>query len=198
VEWAVSLVLPVRSAEEVWGSTLVESIKFYTTRKPTTRCHMAAHDWATWHLSNQSNTATCRALDGPCICHVPCHLSPYLPSQPTDIIHATLACAMCHPYSGDTCHPLTGPTVPILCSITYHMSSPEATMSAIWSYGLYSQPTTWHCMDCMDYTVTHFFACLGFRTECDIFRIRSPFDEVNIWPESGRRDRHNGAGFVGF
>jgi hypothetical protein len=26
-----------------------------------------------------------------------------------------------------------------------------------------------------------FFACLPFRTERDILRIRSPFDEVNIW-----------------
>jgi hypothetical protein len=43
-----------------------------------------------------------------------------------------------------------------------------------------------------------FFACLGFRTERDIFRIRSPFDEVNIWPESRRRDGRNGIGFVGF
>jgi hypothetical protein len=131
----------------------------------------------------------------PCVCHVPCHLSPYLPSQPADVIHATSACATCHPYSGDTCHPLTGPTVPVILSITCHMSSPEAATSAVRPYGLYSQPATWHCTDC---TVTHFFACLGFRTECDIFRIRSPFDEVNIWPESGRRDRRNGTGFVRF
>jgi hypothetical protein len=31
-----------------------------------------------------------------------------------------------------------------------------------------------------------FFSYLGFRKECDIFHIRSPFDEVHIWPESGR------------
>jgi hypothetical protein len=41
-----------------------------------------------------------------------------------------------------------------------------------------------------------FFTCLGFRSERDNFRIRSPFEEVNIWPESGRRDGRNGIGFV--
>jgi hypothetical protein len=43
-----------------------------------------------------------------------------------------------------------------------------------------------------------FFACLPFRTERDIFSIRTPFDEVNIPPESGRRDGRNGTGFVAF
>jgi hypothetical protein len=43
-----------------------------------------------------------------------------------------------------------------------------------------------------------FFAYLGFQTERDIFRIRSPFDELNIWTESGRRDRRNVTGFVRF
>jgi hypothetical protein len=43
-----------------------------------------------------------------------------------------------------------------------------------------------------------FFACLPFRTERDIFSIRAPFDEVNIPPESGRRDGRNGTGFVAF
>jgi hypothetical protein len=43
-----------------------------------------------------------------------------------------------------------------------------------------------------------FFACLLIWTERDIFRIRSPFDEVNIPPESGRRDGRNGIVFVRF
>jgi hypothetical protein len=43
-----------------------------------------------------------------------------------------------------------------------------------------------------------FFACLTYRTERDIFSIRSPFDKVNIPPESGRRDGRNGTGFVAF
>jgi hypothetical protein len=144
------------------------------------------------------NDATCQALIHPPACHIPCHLSSYLPSQPANVIHATSAYATCHPYSGDTCHPLTGPTVPVICSITCHVSSPEAAMSAVRPYDLYSQPTMWNCTDCTDCTITHFFACLGFRTECDIFHIRSPFDEVNIWPESRRRDEHNGASFFGF
>jgi hypothetical protein len=43
-----------------------------------------------------------------------------------------------------------------------------------------------------------FFACFPFRTEHDIFSIRTPFDEVNIPLESGRRDRRNDTGFVRF
>ena len=42
------------------------------------------------------------------------------------------------------------------------------------------------------------FTYLVFRSECDNFHIRSPFDEVNIWSKSGRRDRHNGIGFIWF
>jgi hypothetical protein len=112
----VSPVLPVHSPEEVGGSTPVETHKFYTTHEPTTGCHVAAHDWATWHLSNQSDSATCRALiRSTCL---PRTLPPVtVPAQslPADVIHATSACATCHPYSGDTCHPLTGPTVPVIC-----------------------------------------------------------------------------------
>jgi hypothetical protein len=43
-----------------------------------------------------------------------------------------------------------------------------------------------------------FFTCLTYRTECDIFSIWSPFDKVNIPPESGRRDGRNGTCFVAF
>ena len=42
------------------------------------------------------------------------------------------------------------------------------------------------------------FTSFGFRSECDNFRIRSPFDKVNIPPESGRWAGRNGVGFVGF
>jgi hypothetical protein len=62
-------------------------------------------------------------------------------------------------------------------------------------YDLYNQHATWHCTDC---TVIPFFACLPFRTERNILLIWSSFDEVNIPSESGRRDRRNGVGFVGF
>jgi hypothetical protein len=50
-------------------------------------------------------------------------------------------------------------------------------------YGLHSQ---------------QFFPCLTFQTECDIFSIRTPFDKVNIPPESGRQDGRNGIGFIAF
>jgi hypothetical protein len=122
---------------------------------------VAAHDWATWHLNNQSKTAKCQMLIGPCVCQVcPCHL--YLPvTCPVSLprVPATSACATCHPYSGDTCHPLIGPTVPVVCHITCHVSSPGAATSSVSvrPYGLYSQPATWHCTDCTDCTVIPFF-----------------------------------------
>jgi hypothetical protein len=50
-------------------------------------------------------------------------------------------------------------------------------------YGLHSQ---------------QFFACLTFRTKCDIFSIQTLFDKVNIPLESGRRDGRNDTGFVAF
>jgi hypothetical protein len=65
-------------------------------------------------------------------------------------------------------------------------------------YGLYSQHATCHCTNCTDCTVIPFFTCLPFWTERDILHIRSPFDEVNIPSESGRRDRCNGASFIAF
>ena len=45
---------------------------------------------------------------------------------------------------------------------------------------------------------SHFFACLDFWIERDIFLIRISFDKVNIPPESGRRDGCNDTGFVAF
>jgi hypothetical protein len=174
---------------------MVETINFYTTHEPTTGCHMEAHDWAMWHINNQTKTVKCRMMTHPRICHVPCHLSPYLPSQPADVIPATSACATCHPYSGDTCHPLTGPIVcrmphqlPCVISRSCHIICMVRTACTV------SLPrgTVWTIQS------SPFFACLGFRIECDIFRIRSPFDEVNIWMESGRRDGCNGTGFVRF
>jgi hypothetical protein len=42
------------------------------------------------------------------------------------------------------------------------------------------------------------FACLAWRTECDIFSIRTPFEKKIIPPESGRRDRCNGVSFIKF
>jgi hypothetical protein len=69
-------------------------------------------------------------------------------------------------------------------------------MSAVRPYDLYSHHATWHCTDCT--VIPFFFACLDFRTERDILLTRSPFDEVNIPSESGRRDGCNGTGFVAF
>ena len=43
-----------------------------------------------------------------------------------------------------------------------------------------------------------FFVCLTYQTERDIFSIRSPFDKVNIPPESGRWDGCNGTDSVAF
>jgi hypothetical protein len=91
----------------------------------------------------------------------------------------------------DTCRILVMPHV--LCTVC-HVSPPGWSTSAVRTchvsctdvprglYGLYSHPP--------------FFACLPFRTERDIFSIRTPFDEVNIPPKSGRRDGRNGTGFI--
>jgi hypothetical protein len=92
-----------------------------------------------------------------------------------------------------TCHLLVMPRVIIrICHVSYSgtATSPVRTChvstvrTATWQYGLPSQH--------------QIFACLTFRTERDIFSIRTPFDEVNIPPESGRRDGRNGTGFVAF
>jgi hypothetical protein len=112
-----------------------------------------------------------------------------LPCQPCHV-SAMSACATCHPYSGDMCHPLTGPIVyhtphhlphQLYDHTTCIVSLPRGTVRTVRT--VQSSP---------------FFACLGFQTECDIFHIRSPFDEVNIWLKSGRRDERNGTGFVRF
>jgi hypothetical protein len=139
---------------------------------------VAAHDWATWHLNNQSDTTTCQTLVHPLVyhvlvlsaCHCTCHIS-----------LLTSFRATCHPYSGDTCHPRTGPNhlLYALSSATCHLQMLPHNLYSCMActvslprglYGLYSHPL--------------FFTCLDFRSECDIFRIRRPFDEVNIWTES--------------
>jgi hypothetical protein len=139
--------------------------------------------------------ATCQNMIEPPVCQgvypVSNRIATSLPCQHATVF-ATSTYAMCHPYNGDTCHPLTGP-IPIVRHITFHVSSPRVATSAVQLvqsachltlYGLYSHP--------------FFFAYLGFRTECNIFRIRSSFHEVNIWMESGRRDRRNDIGFFRF
>jgi hypothetical protein len=77
---------------------------------------VVAHDWATWHLNNQSKTATYQTLIHLPVCRgvfpVSNRTTTCLPRHcPVSVCHvsATSAYATCHPYSGDTCHPLTGP-----------------------------------------------------------------------------------------
>jgi hypothetical protein len=97
---------------------------------------------------NQSDTATCQTLVHPLVCHVPvlsaCHCT----------CHVSLLTsfrATCHPYSGDTCHPRTGPThlLYALSSATCHLqmlphhlySCTACTVSLPRGlYGLYSHP----------------------------------------------------------
>jgi hypothetical protein len=127
--------------------------------------------------------ATCQQRIEPPVCRGVCPVNNCtamsLPCQHATV-SATSACATCHPYSGDTCHPLTGP-IPVIHHITCHVSSPGAATSVV-------RPVQSACHMALYRLYSHpfFFSCLGFRTECDIFRIQSPFDEVNIWPESGR------------
>jgi hypothetical protein len=45
---------------EVHGSNPVDYAKFLTQPiQPIPECHMAAHDWATWHPIIDQKTATC-------------------------------------------------------------------------------------------------------------------------------------------
>jgi hypothetical protein len=67
------------------------------------------------------------------------------------------------------------------------------TVRSVWTchvrpYRLYGQVQS----------ASNFFACLAWRTNHDIFSIRTSFEKVNIPPESGRRDRRNGTIFVAF
>jgi hypothetical protein len=97
------------------------------------------------------NDAMCQTMIHPRVCRGVCLVSNRttmsLPCQ-----HATVsamsACATCHPYSGDTCHPLTSP-IPVVHHITCHVSSPGASTSVVRLvqsachvalYGLYSHP----------------------------------------------------------
>jgi hypothetical protein len=83
------------------------------------------------------------------------------------------------------CHLLELPHVTSWgCHVICTSVRPVQSSCHVALYGLYSHPI--------------FFFCLAFRTERDIFCIRSPFDEVNIPSESGRRDGRNGIGFVAF
>jgi hypothetical protein len=124
--------------------------------------------------------------------------------------------AMCHPSCGDTCHLGIGPTVrPKVQICLTHVVSwgchmlPVQTCHVSHVRTCHMSPVrTFHVIirtchvsvrtDCTDYTVNNFLACLTFRTECDIFSIRTSFDKVNIPPKSGRRDGCNGVGFVAF
>jgi hypothetical protein len=127
--------------------------------------------WSNWMPKRPNSPDTCRVLVMPRVLRTVCHVSP--PGWPTSAVR---------PYH-------------VICTV-YHMSPPSWPTSVVRTchvcctdvphglYGLYSHPP--------------FFACLPFRTERDIFSIRTPFDEVNIPPESGRRDGRNGTSFVAF
>jgi hypothetical protein len=104
---AVSPVLPVHSPEGGRGfDSRARHIILHKTYQPTTGCHVAAHDWATWHINNQSKLPSVNHLCPTCL---PLRQMSYTTSpaqSAADVIRA-----MCHPYSGDTCHPWIGPAV---------------------------------------------------------------------------------------
>jgi hypothetical protein len=135
------------------GSTSAEPNKFYTKpQQPTTGCHMAAHDWATWHINHQPESAKCQMLDGPRAYHLseailPSHLA--MSALSRQLLMSSSA--TCHPYSGDTCHHWIGPTVCPYAKSACHMSPPGAAMCHLLRfphhlygpYALYSQHATW-------------------------------------------------------
>jgi hypothetical protein len=159
--------------------------------QPTTSCHVSAVDWPTC----QSRTATSIIVLSRHSATSIVILSRQPATSPADVTHAT-----CHPYSGDTCHLGIGPTVRLYAQICLphvitrgcHVTCTDLPrqcmdMSRQRPYGLYGL-----------HSRQKKISCLTFRTECDIFSIRIPFDKVNIPPESGRRDGRNGIGFVAF
>jgi hypothetical protein len=156
-------------------------------------CHVAALDWAMWHLINQLVNAMCQPLIHPRQLSVlPCHL----PRQPLT-------------------SPVPRVTLPVVTRVTSglvqlyaqmskyacHVSLPGVAMCPL--YGPATCHPYGHATSASVHTVriaqsAIFFACLTYRTERDIFSIQSPFDEVNIPPESRRRDGRNGIGFITF
>jgi hypothetical protein len=125
------------------------------------------------------------------------------PRPPIYILHNHINQSM-----SDTWHPRIGPRVltpfasyrtRVTPGFDNHQPTKTCHVTTVRSYGLYG-PATSDCTDCTDWYSQHliFFACLAWRTDRDIFSIRSPFDKVNIPPESGRRDGRNGTVFVAF
>ena len=108
----------------------------------------------------------------------------------------------------DTWRPWVGPRVLILFAQNGHVStsnSPTSTKEnvphhppATSLYGWYGPATSPYGLYGQVQSTSKIFACLAWRTDRDIFSIRTPFEKVNIPPESGRRDRHNGTIFVAF
>jgi hypothetical protein len=157
-----------------WSGRLARSCQFVARRRLGVRLQWRPHILhkptsqpmgATWQpmtgphctMLFTRTDATCQQLTGPLVCQVVNSVLPRHPCQHATV-SATSAYATCHPYSGDMCHPLIGP-VPVVCHITYHVSSPGAATSVVRPiqsachvalYRLYSRPFFF------------FFACLGF------------------------------------
>jgi hypothetical protein len=109
----------------------------------------------------------------------------------------------------DTWRPWIGPRVLILLPPTGHVSTslirqhqPMKSVPrhppAMSSYGWYGPATSPYGLYGQVQSASKIFACLAWRTDRDIFSIRTPFEKVNIPPESGRRDGRNGTVFVAF
>jgi hypothetical protein len=137
--------------------------------------------WSNRTLKTPNPCDTCRVLVMPRVLRTVCHVSlsdaatcrhPCLP-RVASWLAATSAVRICH------------------------------VLNATSLYGLprhCTESATCHCTDVPRVLPSQhqIFACLTFRTERDIFSIRTPFDIKIIPPESGRRDGRNGTGFVAF
>jgi hypothetical protein len=118
-----------------------------------TGCHVAAHDWATWHLYQPTKIGHLSFVDWPmCLPHqLPRHLPychivgrtttyhpvclPHHPAMsPDDVTRAT-----CHTSSGDTCHLGIRPTVPPYTRILLPRVTPWSCHMSL--YG----PAMCHC-----------------------------------------------------
>ena len=105
----------------------------------------------------------------------------------------------------DTWRPQVGPLVLILFAHNGHVStcySPTSTKENAPHHPPAMSPYGWYDPAMSPYgqvqSASKKISYLAWRTDRDIFSIRTPFEKENIPLESGRRDRRNGTVFVTF
>jgi hypothetical protein len=116
------------------GFETVEPINvLQEANEPIEGCHVAAQEWATWHLPTHPNHATCRHTIFPHLPQCHCHVRAMCSTDCMDLPHHLYGHATCHHCKGDMCHSLTPPPI-----CPHHHQLYPAT-SAVHMYGMYMQ-----------------------------------------------------------